>query len=178
MESWWRGGTDAVSFNEVVRRAGASKPAVYREFGSEDGLMDAALEYYSQNYLDRLLGMTEQDAPFGDVLNSMIEAIIGPTGDLPRGCLLAKMRVLSAHLGPSTQARVEALRNDARATYQRWVARAQAAGEIRDDIPVETTAAFLDSQITALLLQTALGEEAETLRAQSKLTFAGLLPAT
>jgi hypothetical protein len=85
------------------------------------------------------------------------------------------MRVLSAHLGPSTHARVEALRDDSRATYQRWVARAQAAGEIRDDISVETTAAFLDSQITALLLQTALGEDAETLRAQSKLTFAGLL---
>jgi AcrR family transcriptional regulator len=176
MESWWRDGTDAVSFNEVVRQAGASKPAVYREFGSEDGLMDAALEYYADNYLSGLLGMTEQDAPFTDVLDSMIEAIIGPSGDLPRGCLLAKMRVLSSHLGPSTQARVEALRNDSRATYQRWVARARAAGEIRDNIPVETAAAFLDSQITALLMQTALGEDAETLRAQAKLTFAGLLP--
>lgn len=178
MESWWRDGTDAVSFNEVVRQAGASKPAVYREFGSEDGLMDAALEYYSENYLSALLGMTEQDGPFTDVLDSMIEAIIGPSGELPRGCLLAKMRVLSSHLGPTARARVDALRNDSRSTYQRWVERARAAGEIRDDIPAETAAAFLDNQITALLMQTALGEDAETLRAQSKLTFAGLLRAT
>ena len=178
MESWWRDGTDAVSFNEVVRQAGASKPAVYREFGSEDGLMEAALEYYSENYLSGLLRMTEQDAPFTDVLDSMIEAIIGPSGDLPRGCLLAKMRVLSSRLGPSTRARVDVLRNDSRSTYQRWVVRARAAGEIRDDIPAETAAGFLDSQITALLLRTALGEDAETLRAQSKLTFAGLLRAT
>lgn len=175
MESWWRDGTDAVSLNEVVRQAGASKPAVYREFGSEDGLMDAALEYYSEHYLRGLLGMTEHDGPFAEVLSSMIEAIIGPSGDLPRGCLLAKMRVLSSNLGPSTRARVDALRDHSRATYQRWVDRARAAGEIRADVPSETAAAFLDNQMTALLMQTALGEDAETLRAQSKLTFAGLL---
>lgn len=178
MESWWRAGTDALSFNEVVRQAGASKPAVYREFGSEDGLMEAALEYYAENYLSRLLGITERDGPFAEVLDSMIEAITGPTGDLPRGCLLAKMRVLSSNLGPSTRGKVDALRNDSRATYLRWVERARAAGEIRTDVPPETAAAFLDNQITALLLQTALGEDAETLRAQSKLTFAGLLPVT
>ena len=85
------------------------------------------------------------------------------------------MRVLSSNLGPSTRARVDALRDHSRATYQRWVDRARAAGEIRADVPSETAAAFLDNQITALLMQTALGEDAETLRAQSKLTFAGLL---
>lgn len=176
MESWWRDGTDAVSLNEVVRQAGASKPAVYREFGSEDGLMDAALEYYSEHYLRGLLELTEQEGSFTEVLDSMIDFIVSPHDGLPRGCLLAKMRVMSSHLGPSTKARVDALRDDSRATYRQWVERARAAGDVRADVLSDTAAAFLDNQITALLMQTALGEDAETLRAQSKLTFAGLLP--
>lgn len=175
MKCWWRGGTDAVSLNEICRQAEVSKPAVYREFGGEDGLMDAALEYYSQNYLSVVLGLTEQDGPFADVLDSLVEFIIAPSGDLPPGCLLAKMRVLSSDLGARTQARVDALRNESRTAYRVWVERARAAGEISADIPTVTAAAFLDSQITALLMQVALGEDAETLRAQSKLTFAGLL---
>lgn len=175
MDSWWRSGTDAVTFNEVVRRAGASKPAVYREFGSEDGLMDAALEYYAENYLSVMLGVAEQPGPFADVLTSLIEVIITPNGDVPPGCLLAKMRVLSSAIGPKTQSRVDTLRRESRATYRAWVERARAAGEISADIDTETAVAFLDSQLTALLMQVALGDSTETLRAQSKLTFAGLL---
>lgn len=175
MLAWWRAGTDGVSLNEVVRQAGASKPAIYREFGGEDGLMEAALEYYSTNYLSMMLAMTEEEGSFAEVLDALIEFIIVPSGALPLGCLLAKMRVLSSDLGPQTQARVDAVREESRSRYRAWLQRARDAGEISDDVQIETGVAFLDTQLTSLLMQVALGERAETLRAQSRLTFAGLL---
>ncbi|MBT5864543.1 MAG: helix-turn-helix transcriptional regulator, partial [Ilumatobacter sp.] len=47
MDAYWREGPDAVSLNEICRRAGVSKPGLYRAFGGEDKLLDAALEHYA-----------------------------------------------------------------------------------------------------------------------------------
>jgi len=46
MQSYWSNGISGVSLNEICRRAGASKPAVYREFGDGDNLINAALNHY------------------------------------------------------------------------------------------------------------------------------------
>ena len=41
LEGYWREGVYGMSVNEVCRRAGISKPGLYREFGGEDGLLTA-----------------------------------------------------------------------------------------------------------------------------------------
>lgn len=174
MECYWRDGTDGVSLNELCRRAEVSKPGVYREFGGEDGLMDAVLEHYADVVLRPTLDLTVQDRPFPEVLAVLVGFMTDPRPIMPAGCLLTKMRVLSSRLGPVTQARVEALREDARATYGRWIDRAKARGEITTSVPTAVLAAFIDTQFTSLLTQSALGEDPESLRAQADLAFAGL----
>lgn len=178
MDGYWREGTDAVSLNELCRRAGVSKPALYREFGGEDGVMDATLEHYAETVLAPMLDLTTHDDPFADVLASMIDIMIDLDRDMPPGCLLAKMRVLSSRLGAATQTRTDNLRAEAQARYADWVERAKAQGEITADIPTTVAAAFIDNQFTALLTQIALGEDPDMLRAQSRLTFAGLTGTT
>lgn len=175
-ECWWREGTDAVSLNEVCRRADVSKPGVYREFGGEDGLMAAVLEHYADTVLAPMFEQIAEERPFPEALTALVEFMIDLDRGMPPGCLLAKMRVLSSNLGPVTQTRVDALREHARARYADWVERAKARGEIDPTIPTTIAAAFIDAQFTALLIQVALGEDPEMLRAQARLTFAGLSP--
>ena len=174
MECYWREGTDGVSLNELCRRADVSKPGVYREFGGEDGLMGTVLERYADTVLAPVLEQTTEDRPFPEVLEALIGFMTDPDRTGPPGCLLAKMRVLSSRLGPVTQARVDALREDARATYARWVERATARGELTTSAPTSVVAAFIDTQFTTLLTQMALGEDPEALRAQAELAFAAL----
>lgn len=174
MDSYWREGTDAVSLNELCRRADVSKPALYREFGGEDGLMDATLEHYAETVLAPMLDRTTDDAPFAEVLAAMIDIMLDINRDMPAGCLLAKMRVLSSQLGPATQNRADNLRAEARARYVDWVERAKARGEIAEDVPTTVAAAFIDNQFTALLIQIAQGDEPDMLRAQASLSFTGL----
>jgi AcrR family transcriptional regulator len=174
MDCYWREGVDGVSLNEVCRRAHVSKPGVYREFGGEDGLMDAVLERYAETVLAPTLEQTTLDRPFGEVLTTLIGFMTDPDRAMPRGCLLANMRVLSFRLGPATQTRVDALRDDARATYAEWVRRASTRGEIASAAPTPVVAAFIDTQFTTLLIQMALGEDPELLRAQAGLAFAAL----
>ena len=53
MRHYWRDGVHA--FNEVCRRVSVSKPSIYREFGGEDGLVEAVLIYYRDvMYCDRV----------------------------------------------------------------------------------------------------------------------------
>lgn len=175
MRQYWSEGTDAVSLNELCRLAGVSKPAVYREFGGEDGLIDAALELYATAYLTPVSRHTTTEGPFGESLMQLVDMMIDYDEAQPAGCLLAKMRVLSSNLGPATRARVEALRDSARADYAAWVDRAKSRGEIDATMSTDVAAAFVDLQLTALLMQVALGEDPELLRAHARLTFAGLL---
>jgi len=179
-ECYWREGTDSVSLNELCRRADVSKPGVYREFGGEDGLMAAVLEHYADTVLASMFEQIAEERPFPEVLTALVEFMTDLDREMPAGCLLAKMRVLSSSLGPVTQAGVDTLREDARARYADWVERAKARGDIDSSIPTTIAAGFIDAQFTALLIQVALGEDPEMLRAQARLSFAGLTtqPAT
>lgn len=174
MDCYWREGADGVSLNEICRRAEVSKPGVYREFGGEDGLMDAALERYATTVLAPTLEQTRLDRPFREVLDTLIGFMTDPDRPVPTGCLLSSMRVSPSRLGPATRARVDALRDGARTTYAAWVQRARNRGEIAAEVPTSVAAAFIDTQFTSLLVQMAAGEDPELLRAQARLAFAGL----
>jgi len=175
MEAYWREGTDGVPLNEVCRRAHVAKPGVYREFGGEDGLMDAALARYAETVLAQVFERIAGDRPFAEVLEALIEFMTDTDRDMPAGCLLAKMRVVSSRLGPATRARADALGADARARYADWVELAKGRGEIAPGVPTNVAAAFIDTQFTMLLVQMAAGADPEQVRAQARLAFAGLV---
>jgi AcrR family transcriptional regulator len=46
-----KGGIDAVSTRAVAAAAGVQPPAIYRQFGDKDGLLDAVTTFVLQNYL-------------------------------------------------------------------------------------------------------------------------------
>lgn len=175
MAAYWREGTDDVPLNEVCRRADVAKPGVYREFGGEDGLMDAALERYAETVLAPFFEQVASDRPFAEVLEGLIEFMTDTDRTTPAGCLLAKMRVVSSHLGPTTRARAEVLGADARVRYAEWVERAKARGEIAPGVPTSVAAAFIDTQFTLVLVQMAAGADPDLLRAQARLAFVGLV---
>lgn len=178
MRSYWTDGVDGVSLNEICRRVGVSKPGIYREFGGEDGLADAALERYAESVLMPTMSEISSEQPLTETLATLAEVMTSTTPSRPTGCLLVKMGGVPAHLGPLTQARVNALRSAARAAYAEVVEQAKVRGELPAHLSTELAAAFLDIQCTNLLTQMALGEDPELLRAQAALAFAGLTAAT
>ncbi|MEM7327081.1 MAG: TetR/AcrR family transcriptional regulator [Actinomycetota bacterium] len=173
IDSYWRDGLDVVSVNEICRRAGISKPGLYREFGGEDQLMDAALAHYAETVLAPVLAKLSDDRSFQETLDDLVAyATRKETPEVPSGCLFAKMRSFRWRLGPVTGEHVDRLRAEAVAAYAAWLQRCADADEIDLPAPVEITAGFVEAQLTMMLTQTALGEDPETLRAHARLTFA------
>lgn len=174
VESYWRDGVDGVSLNEICRRAGVSKPGVYREFGGEDGLMDAALEYYAATVLAPTFEQVTHDRPLRDVLANMVDLMTDTDRAGPAGCLLAQLQQSPERLGPAVRTRVEALRSEARAAYADLVDQAKQRGEVPTNVSTTVAAALIDIQCTTLLTLMAHGEDPEILRAQATLAFTAL----
>lgn len=173
MASYWCDGVRNVSMNEICRRAGVSKPGVYREFGNEDGLMEAAVEHYRAIVTGPLLELLASDLPFAEVLERLLHFMTEPSGN-PAGCLLAEFRSAPGRLGPVTTARVDTITGELRQAYERWFRRAQARGEVEMGISPDLATHFIDTQFTTVLLQMALGAEPRLVRAQSELAFTAL----
>jgi len=175
IDSYWRDGVESVSLNEICRRAGVSKPGLYREFGGEDQLMDAALTRYSATVLGPVLATLADDRPFRETLDALIDfATREETPDVPSGCLFANMRTSRGRLGPVTSEHVEELREGAVGAYAAWLARCASRGEIELPAAIETTATYVDAQITMMVNRVAAGEDPDTVRAHAALAFAVL----
>ncbi len=177
MDSYWCDGVRDVSMNEICRRADVSKPGVYREFGSEDGLMEAAIEHYRATVIGPLLELLASDRPFAEVLERLLIFMSEPS-ERPAGCLLADLRSAPGRLGPGTAARVDAVTEELRRAYARWFRQALARGEVDPAISPDLATHFIDTQFTTVLLQMALGAEPRLVRAQAELAFGALTRTT
>jgi AcrR family transcriptional regulator len=175
VDSYWRDGLDLVSVNEICRRAEVSKPGLYREFGAEDQLMDAALTRYSETVLGPVLATLSDNRPFRETLDSLVDfATRQETPDVPSGCLFAKMRSFRRRLGPVTGEHVDKLCDDAVGAYAAWLERCANQEEIELPAPIEMTASYLDAQLTMMATRISAGEDPDTVRAHANLALAVL----
>jgi len=174
MDGYWSEGPKGVSLNELCRRASVSKPGLYREFGGEDGLMDAALEHYAATVLEPLASQIDANAPLQHVLSAMVDMLTDTTRTGPTGCLLARMQHAPDCLGPLATSRVNALREAARLRYGDLIDMAKQRGEVSADVSTTIAAAMIDIQCNALLMRMAAGEDHDMLRSQALLAFSSL----
>ena len=153
MEYWTKGPSN-VSINDICKLTGASKPGVYREFSSDDGLKKSALETYQALAVQPLLDILHSDKP---VLT--IDAAISfitqdrKSMNIPNGCLLVMMTSQSDQLGSSTLEELNRIRANLFAAYFSWVERAKLAGGFAD-LETNEVALYLENQhIGAMRMQ-------------------------
>ncbi|MGJ3264304.1 MAG: TetR/AcrR family transcriptional regulator, partial [Salinarimonas sp.] len=102
--AYWKGDPADVSVNAICQMAGISKPSLYREFGSEDGLKRAALDTYAERVLADIFAILHG----GEGLRETLDALIAFASADPRmetGCLFYKMRAGRHRPGPGTRGR-------------------------------------------------------------------------
>jgi AcrR family transcriptional regulator len=158
MTAYWQSDPADVSVNAICQMAGISKPSLYREFGSEDGLSRAVLDRYAEQVLSEMFAILQNGAGLRETLDALIDF----ASDDPRmetGCLFYKMRAGKHRLGPETRARVEEIDAAAQAAYAAFLQAARHAGEWPDGLSVEAGAKYLGEQIALAITQRASGED-------------------
>ena len=176
MQSYWLDGVSGVSLNEICRRAGASKPAVYREFGNEDNLMNAALGRYYAEAMKPVKRLFASDLLFGELLDEFVTYIArdkGGTGNAA-GCLFAKMCNDQRLLGPESAQGLQRIRRQMKSMYAERLERAKAAGDLATDLPIPEIADYMDAQMLNMYMQKARGEDPQSIRVFGRIAFSVL----
>ena len=176
LEGYWREGLYGMSVNEVCRRADISKPGLYREFGGEDGLLTAVLQLYRDTVMQKLYTHLASPHPFEVVLRAYVNQLLRATGS-PPGCFLGELRLVKYDdLGEATRLLVEELAQELRGNYRRWLARAQANGEIPGDLDLDMLARHLDTQIMTACIGAKRGGDVARIKAEFGLAMWRLSP--
>ncbi len=153
LQCYWANGPTDVPISEICDKSGASKPSLYREFGSDDGLKEAVLDTYDSMVSARRYDLLASDAPFNDVLEALIAHTIQDrrTLGVPDGCLLYAMRARRDGVGPLTRKKIDQLRTKSLEQYGLWIDRAKAKGEFKTDIPTDIAALYFDAQTASAM---------------------------
>ena len=173
MNAYWQDERADVSVNSVCALAQVSKPSLYREFGSEDGLTAAALERYGQTVLVAVEALLSSSEAYP----TKLDALIGFASDDPRmeaGCLFVKMRAARSRFGPQTQALLDAMEADFQALYERLFIDAAGSGEWHGGIATELAAEFLQEQMALAVSRRASGKGPEAVRSMLELAISVL----
>src|SRR6056297_3874270 len=73
VSAYWTADPADVSVNAICQMAGISKPSLYREFGSEDGLMRAALDTYAERVLAEMFTILQADRGLRETFDALID---------------------------------------------------------------------------------------------------------
>ncbi len=160
--AYWHEGPE-VSLNAVCERAGVSKPSLYREFGSEDGLTAAVLAHYAEVALEQGRDLLSSGRNFTDKLEALIEF----ASEDPRnanGCLFVKMRAARLKLGPLTQAKLAEIETATLELYVRLFQESRENGEWSGGLPIAFAAQYLHAQIGLALSLRARGAQPSLVR--------------
>lgn len=161
--AYWHGDPADVSVNAVCQMAGVSKPSLYREFGSEDGLTLAALDRYAERVLSDVFAILQSGRGLQGTLEALVEfACADPR--METGCMFYKMRAGKHRLGMQTRERVDEIDAAAQAAYAEFLHACRDAGEWSGGLPVGAGAKYLGEQIALAITQRASGEDVARIR--------------
>ena len=138
-----RGFTDT-STAELVAELGVNRKSMYAEFGSKQGLFEAALERYDEEHLTNVLGPIEAPEAGPDAIREAFTSY-GEAADgwvRGRGCLMCNTAVERAALDPGARRYVDAYLARLTNAFRHALNNGQQSGHLDPDTDLDELAAF------------------------------------
>jgi len=152
IELFRRQGYSGTSTAELVAELGVNRKSMYAEFGSKQGLFEAALQRYSAVHLSRVLAPIESPDADADTIRNVFAgyaaAIDGRFNGL--GCLMANTAVERAAVDPGSARFVDAYLARLNVGFRRALENARDAGSVSDQIDLDDLAAFFAMSVVGV----------------------------
>lgn len=152
IELFRRQGYAGTSTAELVEELGVNRKSMYAEFGSKQGVFEAALERYSDVNLSRVLAPIEAENADAE---SIRQAFTGYSNSIDSrfaglGCLMANTAVERAALDPGSAKFVDAYLERLQAAFERALQNAHDLGQIKIDNNLRDLAAFFAMSVVGM----------------------------
>ena len=137
-------GFNGTSTAELVAELGVNRKSMYAEFGSKQGLFEAALERYQHEHLSAVLAPIEApDAAAGAIRQAFDGYAAASDGwALGRGCLMCNTAVERAALDPGSRRYVTAYLDRLTRAFRHALGNAARDGEIASDVDLDELSSF------------------------------------
>lgn len=173
LHAYWQDDRAATSVNAICTLAGVSKPSLYRDFGSEDGLTTAVLERYRDWVLAPLGELLTSPTSYADKLQALID-FASEDPQMATGCLFVKMRATRSRFGEQTQATIASIETQLLHQYTQFFQAAEQSGEWASPMSTELAAGYLNEQLSLAASQRAAGKASDLVRSWLSLALSGL----
>ncbi len=156
VELFWQKGFHATSTADLVEALGINRKSLYAEFGSKQGLFEAALEHYSNNHLNQIFASIEGDK----ATETGLDAIKAIFEDLARaaegasyglGCLLCNTASERASLDPSVGTQIDAYIERIKQNFLQILLNSEKNKTLGRNIDTENIASFLTSSLLGVI---------------------------
>ena len=152
MDLFHRQGFHGTSTAELVAELGVNRKSMYAEFGSKQGLFDAALDHYNATSLSAVLAATEADDAGVDAIRSTFAGFASASEDWARGrgCLLCNTAVERAVLDSASGERVDAYFQRLTTAFRSALETGRRHGEVSGDADLDDLAAFFTMALVGI----------------------------
>ncbi len=154
MELFWLHGFHGVSTQALVEHMNVNRYSLYAEFGSKQGLYEAALALYEErvvtSHFARLEGPDAGLAELRWVFDFFASAARTPGSE--RGCFLCNVATERGPHDPASQGFVAAYLDRISDAIQNALQLAQASGDVRADVDVAEEAQLLASTLVGFFV--------------------------
>ena len=157
-------GFNGTSTAELVDELGINRKSMYAEFGSKQGLFEAALERYNKHHLSRVLAPLETPKAGVDAIRQAFAGYASASEGWAhgRGCLMCNTAVERGALDEASGRYTAAYLKRIDSAFRNALDNAQRSGNLDSNADVEELAAFL----TTALIGVAASIRAEASPAQ------------
>lgn len=176
MDLFHRQGFHATSTAELVDELGVNRKSMYAEFGSKQGLFDAALDHYNATSLSAVLAATETAHGGVDAIRSTFTGFAAASEDWAqgRGCLLCNTAVERPVLDSASGDRVDAYFERLTTAFRSALEAGQQNGEVRATEDVDDLASFFTMALVGIATLAKGRANPDQIHAATRVTLAVL----
>ncbi len=176
IELFRRQGFNGTSTAELADELGVNRKSMYAEFGSKQGLFEAALERYDAEHLSRVLAPVEADGAGLDAIRGAFATYASASEGWARGrgCLLCNTAVERAALDPGSGRFVAAYFERINSAFRNALVNGQRSGELDHRADLEELAHFFTTSLIGVAACIRAEAPPEQLRAACKVATAVL----
>ena len=149
VELFRRQGYNGTSTAELVEELGVNRKSMDAEFGSKQGLFEAALERYGEHHLSRVLAPIEAADAGPDQIRQAFASYATPSEGwfFGRGCLLCNTAVERGALDPASGEHVAAYLERLTRAFRLALENGQRSGQVVASADIEELASFFTTAL-------------------------------
>ena len=174
MEIYRHQGFSRVSFNEICRRLDIAKPSIYRNFGSEEGLITSALELHGLDVFKKLNKIIQTDEKFIVQLEKLQDFFINIPLAYNQGCLLIQARRIQGDLSKEAVELLISIEQQFVKTIELWIKSAIRRKEVSKNVKPRIGAHLILSLIGFCQTAISSGKSSKDVREVTSLSLLSL----